>query len=144
MPFGKTNGSDMMLSHEKVCGSVIRDLTQKDGWKTQGGRMTKKCRARPGMHSLARHFFVILPSCVFQPPCCVRSLTATHGHVEQLIGHLRVPLSLSFKASLRRLERVFTSRWDWFRVNAIPRAKVRGFQCASVSSCKQQWRPQLK
>ena len=38
-------------------GSFNRDLTQKDGWKTQDGRITKKCRARPGMHSLARHFF---------------------------------------------------------------------------------------
>ena len=100
MPFGKTNGSDRLLSHEKVCGSVIRDLTQKDGWKTQDGRMTKKCRARPGMHSLALHFFVILPSCVFQPSCCVKSLTATRGHVEHLIGHFRVPLSLSFKTRL--------------------------------------------
>ena len=39
-----------------------RKLTQQDGWKSQDGRMTKKCRARPGMHSLAPHFFVILPS----------------------------------------------------------------------------------
>ena len=37
------------------------------GCKTQDGRMTKKCRARPGMHSLAPHFFVILPSRVLQP-----------------------------------------------------------------------------
>ena len=47
---------------------VIRDLTQQDGWKTQDGRATKKSRAGAGMPSLARHFFVILPS------CCVRSL----------------------------------------------------------------------
>ena len=38
---------------------------------------TKKCRARPGMRSLARHFFlVILPSSLFQPFCCVRSLVS--------------------------------------------------------------------
>ena len=57
-------------------GSVdnSRDLTQQDGWKTQDDRMTKKCCASPGMHSLARHFFVILPSWVFQPSFCVRSL----------------------------------------------------------------------
>ena len=42
--------------------SDIRDLTQQDGWKTQDGRMTKNCRARPGMHSLTRHFFFILSS----------------------------------------------------------------------------------
>ena len=29
-----------------------------------------------GMQSLAQHFFFILPSRVFQPPCCVRSLLA--------------------------------------------------------------------
>ena len=40
----------------------IRDLTQQDGWKTQDGRMTKKYRVRLGILSLARHFFVILPS----------------------------------------------------------------------------------
>ena len=38
---------------------------------------TKKCRARPGIRSLARHFFlVILPSSLFQPFCCVRSLVS--------------------------------------------------------------------
>ena len=41
---------------------VTSELTQQDGWKTQDGRMTKKCRVRSGMHSLARHFFAILPS----------------------------------------------------------------------------------
>ena len=30
--------------------------------RTLRNRMTKKCRATPGKHSLARHFFVILPS----------------------------------------------------------------------------------
>lgn len=33
---------------------TIRDLSQMDGSKTQGDRMTKKCRARLGMHSLVR------------------------------------------------------------------------------------------
>ena len=41
---------------------INRELTQQDGWNTQDGRMTKKCRVRLGMHSLARHFFAILPS----------------------------------------------------------------------------------
>lgn len=41
-------------------------------WKTQDGRMTKKCRARPRMHNLARHFLVILPSLVFQPSSVLR------------------------------------------------------------------------
>ena len=53
---------------------VIRELTQQDGWNTQDGIMTKKCRVRLGMHSLAPHFFVILPSRVFQPAWCVSSL----------------------------------------------------------------------
>ena len=51
-----------------------RELTQQDGWKTQDGRMTKKCRVRLGMHGLAPQFFVILLSWVFQPSCCVSSL----------------------------------------------------------------------
>ena len=44
-------------------GDPSSQLAQEDGWKTQKGRITKKCRA-----SLAQHFIVILPS------CCVRSL----------------------------------------------------------------------
>ena len=35
----------------------IRDLTQRDGWKTQDGRMTKKCCARLCIPGLARHFY---------------------------------------------------------------------------------------
>ena len=50
---------------------AIRELTQQDGWNTQDGTMTKRCRIRLGMYSLAPHFFVILPSWVFQPSCCV-------------------------------------------------------------------------
>jgi len=34
--------------------------------------MSKKCRARPGIHPLARNFFVILSSWVLQPSCCVK------------------------------------------------------------------------
>ena len=53
----------------------IIDLTQQDGLKTQDGRMGKKCRVRLCIPGLARHFFVILPSRVFQPcMICVRSL----------------------------------------------------------------------
>ena len=46
----------------------IWELTQQDG------RLTTKGRERLGMHSLAPQFFVILPSWVFQPTCCVSSL----------------------------------------------------------------------
>ena len=35
------------------------DLTQQDALKTQEGRMTKKCRVRMGMRSLARHFLAV-------------------------------------------------------------------------------------
>ena len=48
---------------------VNRDLTQQDGWKTQEGGMTKKCRARLCIPNLTRHFFIVLPSWVFQPSC---------------------------------------------------------------------------
>ena len=37
---------------------IDRELTQQDGWKTQDGRMMKKCRVWLGMHSLARHIFL--------------------------------------------------------------------------------------
>ena len=40
----------------------IRELTQQAGWKTQDGRMKKKCGARLCIPNLARPFFVILPS----------------------------------------------------------------------------------
>ena len=55
-------------------GSINRDLTQKHGWKTQDGRMTKNCRARPGMHSLARLFFrgsavLSLPAVLLRKVC---------------------------------------------------------------------------
>lgn len=36
--------------------------------------MTKKCHARLCIPNITRHFFVILPSRVFQPFCCVSSL----------------------------------------------------------------------
>ena len=51
----------------------MRELTPQDGWKTDDGRVTNKYRVRLGMHSLAPHFFVNLPSWDFQPSCCVRS-----------------------------------------------------------------------
>ena len=48
--------------YKRDCGKGdTRELTPKDGWNTQDGRMTKKC-LRLGMHSLGSHFFVILPS----------------------------------------------------------------------------------
>ena len=40
----------------------FRELTQQDGWKTWDATMTKKCRGRPCIPNLTRHFFVILPS----------------------------------------------------------------------------------
>ena len=52
----------------------LMDLTQQDGWNTQDGVMMKKCRARLCIPGLARDFFVILLSWVFQPSCGVRSL----------------------------------------------------------------------
>ena len=82
---GPVNCSDawhitVALPAQKGCAQTIsanvlnRDLTQKDGWKTQDGRMTKNCRARPGMHSLARHFFrgsavLSLPAVLLRKVC---------------------------------------------------------------------------
>ena len=45
-----------------------------NGWKTQDGRMTKKCRARLCIPGLSRHFFDIQPPRVFKPSWCVRPL----------------------------------------------------------------------
>ena len=58
--------------------SLNRELTQQNGWKTQDGRMTKKCGARLCIPGLTRHVFVILPSWVFQPSCCVSSLMGSY------------------------------------------------------------------
>ena len=41
---------------------ITRELTQQDGWKTQDGRMTKKCGARLCIPNLTGHLFVIVPS----------------------------------------------------------------------------------
>lgn len=60
---------------------AIREPTQSDGWKIQGGRMTKTCGVRLCIPNLMRHFLVILPSWVFQPPCYVSSLMSDWGHV---------------------------------------------------------------
>ena len=51
-----------LLTELGRAGRENSELTQQDGWKTQDGRMTKKCRVRLRMHSLAPHFFAILPS----------------------------------------------------------------------------------
>ena len=59
-----------------MSSNVNRELKQQDGWNTQDGRMTKRCRVRLGTHSLAPHFLVILLPGVFQPSCCVSSLIA--------------------------------------------------------------------
>ena len=65
----------------------IRELTHQDGWKTQDGRMTKKYGARLCIPTLTRHFFVIMPSWVFQPSCCVSSLITpvVQGNIIKII-----------------------------------------------------------
>ena len=45
----------------------IKELTQQDVWKTQDSRKMKKFGARLCIPNLTWHFFVILPSWVFQP-----------------------------------------------------------------------------
>ena len=86
--------SDSMLSSAQK-----RDLTQQDGWKAEDGRITKKCHARPGMHNVAQHFFVILPSWVFQSFCCVRSLKSVRLSLSQFwrqLDHATVNYFLLF------------------------------------------------
>ena len=53
----------------KLVSLGVRDLTQQDGWKTQGCRMTKTCLAWTYIPCLGDIFFAI------QPSCCVRSLS---------------------------------------------------------------------
>ena len=72
------------------------------GWETQDGRVTTKCRVTMGMQSLARDFFVILPSWVFQPSCCVRSLLLCISW--QLICPLYI-LPLSYAIASMTLQR---------------------------------------
>ena len=67
-------------------GFVDMELTQQDGWKTQDGTMMKKCRIRLRMHSLALHFFIILPSWVFQRSCCISSQCKLKTAMEDIEG----------------------------------------------------------
>ena len=48
--------------------AVGRSFTGTLRKRTAGRLRTEECRARPGIHGLAQHFFIILPS------FCVRSL----------------------------------------------------------------------
>ena len=50
-----------VVAKKYICVATVhnhhdnRELTQQDGWNTQDDRMTKKCRVRLGVHSLAPH-----------------------------------------------------------------------------------------
>ena len=46
--------------------------------------MTKQCCVRLGMQSLTPHFFVIVPSGLFQRSCCVSSLLLEREKGKQL------------------------------------------------------------
>ena len=52
---------DASVSHRAFYTPATGRLKHSE--RSQDGRMTKKCRVRLEMHSLALHFFVILPSC---------------------------------------------------------------------------------
>jgi len=102
---------------------INRDLTQQDGWKTQDGRMTRKCRARPGMHCSAPLARVTTSACVeekkiseqdsprFQAGGCFQLEFAKHsdnwplGQVcrEKNVGPW-TPLFLNTKAALPHLK----------------------------------------
>ena len=91
---------------DKGSVTTFRERTQQNGWKTQVGRMTKKCRVRLGMHSLAPHFFVILPSWVFQPSSCV-SYTYWNWEYQSVqkplsINLLRVSPEVFYGVNLKR------------------------------------------
>ena len=65
--------------------ATIRHLTQQDGWKTEDGRMRKKCCARQCIPGATRHFFV------FPPSCCVRSLLSMSSRFDlSSLNHLSV------------------------------------------------------
>ena len=94
--------SRLPAGYRRLCcqkWETLRNRTAR--WLRTDGRMTKKCRARSGVHSLVRHFFVILPPWVFQPFCRGRSLFAPYRRLLGLDFHSnshqrQEQLSLSF------------------------------------------------
>ena len=84
---------------------------------------TKKCRARPGMRSLARHFFlVILPSSLFQPFCCVRSLVS-----KTLLFCVCTDITLPLTPGQNERVCLTHARGTWFTnyfLQKQPRAKI--------------------
>ena len=91
------SGAEMFIFKWRfICSSCRSCLKETLHNRTVGRFRTaewrKNCRARPGMHSLAGQFFVILPSWVFQLSCCVRSLKKWRRQRQQinyLIGSRR-------------------------------------------------------
>ena len=88
--------------HALICISLAnsskwpREISQFEALTTMRAH-SRKC-ARPGMHSLAWHFFVILRSWVFRLFCCVRSLL---GNLRSYDGNCKenVTLKLNFALS---------------------------------------------
>ena len=67
-------------------------LQEKTGAHATGrmGRMTKKCGATLCIPNLTRHLFVIPPSWVLQPSCCVSSLLLAREKGKQLHRPIKI------------------------------------------------------
>ena len=73
-----------------------RELTQKDGWKTQDGRMTKKCRVR-----FLRHSAVLsLPAVLLRKFPNIVDRMLNHGAIGTDWWELRHQTSSSFQKKL--------------------------------------------
>ena len=88
---------------------INRDLSLQDGWKTQEW-VTKKCRARPGMHSLARPFF--RHSAVLSPlPSCNSDSVCLQTNDDRKdcfsLGRLFTKTSKQYKSSLSGWKSLF-------------------------------------
>ena len=75
---------DTYCNNDYWSNAAIRELTQQDGW------MTKKCGPRLRIPNLTQHLFVILPSWVFQPSCCVSSLLLEREKGKQLLRPVKL------------------------------------------------------
>ena len=102
--------------------------------------MTKKCRLRLGEHSLARHFFIILLSRVFQLSCCASSLLPTTLALV-LTDHTMVMICIKELVVQQHLLLLMKKKSFWILYkNKRAKLKSRGqiciFLCLCTRKCK--------
>ena len=103
----------------------IKELTQQDVWKTQDSRKMKMCGARLCIPNLTWHFFVILPSWVFQPSrFCLSSQLLYSQMTARLNPQKPLPSLLVFDRILTDLcwfiqnnNALFNNHCDWLILN---------------------------